>query len=68
MFESVFNFCRPGPATLLKKTPALVFSCKICEIFKSICERLVLFVSPQNAIANSSSSEFGLGETLAEGI
>ena len=33
--------------------------------FKNICERLVLFVSPQNTIANCTG-EFGLDETLKE--
>ena len=32
---------------------------------KKICERLLLFVSPQNTIAKSSA-EFGLDETLAK--
>ena len=32
-----------------------------------ICERLLLFVSPQNTIANSSG-EFGLDETLTDSI
>ena len=34
-------------------------------IVKNICERLLLFVLPQNAIANSSG-EFGLDETSTE--
>ena len=35
------------------------------SILKNICGRLLLFVSPQNTIANFSG-EFGLNETLAE--
>ena len=35
------------------------------SILKKICERLLLFVSPQNTMA-SSSGEFGLDETLTE--
>ena len=35
------------------------------SILKNICERLLLFFSPQNTIANSSG-KFGLDETLAE--
>ena len=35
------------------------------SILKNICESLLLFVSPQNAIANSSG-KFGLHETLTE--
>ena len=35
------------------------------SILKNICERPLLFVSPQNTIANSSG-EFGLEETLTE--
>ena len=35
------------------------------SFFNNICERLLLFVSPQNTIANSSF-EFGLDQTLAE--
>ena len=34
-------------------------------ILKSICERLLLFVPPQNSIANSGG-EFGLDETSTE--
>ena len=49
------------------ETPRLMFSCKICEnfknnIFKNICERLLLFVSTQNTIT-STNGEFGLDET-----
>ena len=33
VLESLFK--KIGPATLLKKTPTRVFSCKICEIFKN---------------------------------
>ena len=35
------------------------------SIFKNICERLVLFVSPQNIIANSTGKS-GLDNTLKE--
>ena len=35
------------------------------SILKNICEKLLLFVSPQNTIANSSG-KFGLDETLTE--
>ena len=35
------------------------------SILKNICERLFLFVSPQNTIANSSGA-FALDETLTE--
>ena len=35
------------------------------SILNKICERLLLFVSPQNTIANSSG-EFGLDDTLTE--
>ena len=35
------------------------------SILKNICEKLLLFVSPQNNIANSSG-EFGLDKTLTE--
>ena len=34
-------------------------------ILKNICERLALFVSPQNAMANRGG-DFGLDETLKE--
>ena len=34
-------------------------------ILKNICERLVLFVSPQNTITNSGG-EFGLDDTSTE--
>ena len=34
-------------------------------ILKNICERLLLFVSPQNTITNSGG-EFGLDETSTE--
>ena len=34
-------------------------------ILKNICERLLLFVSPQNTITNSGS-KFGLDETSIE--
>ena len=34
-------------------------------ILKNICERMLLFVSPQNTIANSSGA-FALDETLIE--
>ena len=37
----------------------------ITSILKNTCERLLLFVSPQNTIANSRG-EFGLDETLTE--
>ena len=37
----------------------------ITPILKKICERLFLFVSPQNTIANSGG-EFGLDETSIE--
>ena len=35
------------------------------SILKNICERLLLFVSPQNTITNSGG-EFGLDETSTE--
>ena len=35
-------------------------------ILKNICERLLLFVSPQNTITNSGG-EFGLDDTSTEG-
>ena len=48
-----------------------MLSYEICEIFKNtyfknICERLLLFVSPQNTITNSGG-EFGLDDTSTEG-
>ena len=39
--------------------------CNIVEGRNFICGRLLLFVSPQNSIANSSG-EFGLDETSTE--
>ena len=47
-----------------------MLSYEICEIFKApflknICERLLLFLVPQNTIANSGG-EFGLDETSTE--
>ena len=58
------------PANLLKRDTTLVFSCKFAKflrttILKKIYKRLLLFVSPQNTIANSSG-EFRLDETLTE--
>ena len=47
-------FLMIGLQLYLKKTLTLVFSCEICENFKNVCERLLLFVSPQNTIANGS--------------
>ena len=36
VYESLFNkVASLGPATLLKKTPTYVFSCKYYEIFKN---------------------------------
>ena len=57
-------------ATLLKDTPTLMFPMKFAKflrtpILKNICERLLLFFSSQNIIANSGG-EFGLNETSAE--
>ena len=47
-----------------------MLSYEVCEflrtaILKYICQRLLLFASPQNTITNSSG-EFGLGETSTE--
>ena len=58
--------------TASEDTPTLMHSYEICEIFKStilknICERLLLFVSPQNTIT-MSGGEFGLDETSTECI
>ena len=64
---SLFLIKHSGQKLHEKETPTLAFSCKICEIFKNIYESLLLFVSPQNTIANSSG-EFGLDETLTDSI
>ena len=60
----------PGLQLCEKETPRLVFSVKFAKflrtsILKNICEKLILFVSPQNTIANSSD-ELGLDKTLTE--
>ena len=66
MSESLFNNGAGLQAcNFIKDTPTLMLSYKICEIFKNICERLLPFVSPQNAITNSGG-EFGLDETSTE--
>ena len=65
MLESLFNKLTDFQAcNFIKKR---LQHCETCEIFKNIhsAEKLLLFVSPQNTIANSSG-EFGLDETLTE--
>ena len=58
--------------TTSEDAPTPMLSYEICEIFKNtyfknICERLLLFVSPQNTIT-MSGGEFGLDETSTECI
>ena len=53
--------------TTSEDTPTLMLSYEICEIFKNICKRLLLFVSPRNTIT-MSGGEFGLDETWTECI
>ena len=61
MLESLFNeatlqhWCFPLKFAKVLRTP----------ILKNNCERLLLFVLPQNVIANSSG-DFGLDKTLTE--
>ena len=71
MLASLFDKAAgPGLQLCEKETPRLVFSVKFAKflrtsILKNICEKLILFVSPQNTIANSSG-ELGLDKTLTE--
>ena len=71
MLASLFDKAAgPGLQLCEKETPRLVFSVKFAKclrtsILKNICEKLILFVSPQNTITNSSG-ELGLDQTLTE--
>ena len=53
--EILKHWCFPMKFAKFLRTP----------ILRNICERLLLFVSPQNTITNSGN-EFGLDEILAE--
>ena len=64
------NFADLQACNFIKKIFQQCFLMKFAKllrtpIFKNICERLLLFVSPQNTITNSSG-EFGLDETSTE--
>ena len=71
MLESFFNNVASLQACeFLKRDSTLMFSYKNCEIFKNIyfeesLPRLLLFVSSQITITNSSG-EYGLDETTTE--
>ena len=53
--EILKHWCFPMKFAKFLRTP----------ILRNICERLLLFVSPQNTITNSGN-EFGLDEILTE--
>ena len=65
MLESLFN--KVTSNFIKKRLQHYSFPVKFLRssILKNTCERLLLFVSPQNTVANSRG-EFGLDETLTK--